>query len=103
MIQRMRRQKLECTGISDDTKARMIERLNALDDKERMILLNKYTRQTEDIYCTFSAKDNMDIINKILLLKHSKNALIESYAKGDPVVDHPGCRLNEFLNSEMAN
>jgi hypothetical protein len=50
-----------------------------------------------------SAKDNINVINKILLLKHSKNALIESYAKGDPVVDHAGCRLNEFLNSEMAN
>jgi hypothetical protein len=94
---------LECKGIGDDRKVRMIERLNALGDEERMILLNKYTRQTEDIYCTFSAKGNMDIINKILLLKHSKDALIESYAKGDPVVDHPGCRLNEFLNSEMAN
>ena len=89
--------------IYDVEKATVVEKLNALDDKERMILLNKYTRQTEDIYCTFSEKDNMDIINKILLLKHSKNALIESYAKGDPVVDHPGCRLNEFLNSEMAN
>jgi len=94
---------LECKGIGDDREVRMIERLNALGDEERMILLNKYTRQTEDIYCTFSAKDNMDIINKILLLKHSKNALIESYGKGVPVVDHPGCRLNEFLNSEMAN
>ena len=84
-------------------KATVVERLNALDDEERMLLLNKYTRQTEDIYCTFSEKDNMDIINKILLLKHSKDALVEYYTNGDPVVDHPGCRLNEFLNSEMAN
>jgi len=87
----------------DVEKATVFEKLNALDDKERMILLNKYTRQTEDIYCTFSAKDNINIINKILVLKHSKDALIESYAKGDPIVDYPGCRLNEFLNSEMAN
>jgi MinD superfamily P-loop ATPase len=78
----------------------VLERLTSLDDKERMILLNKYTRQTEDIYCTFSAKDNINIINKILLLKHSKDALVEFYTNGDPVVDYPGCRLNEFLNSE---
>ena len=89
--------------IYDVEKATVIEKLNALDDKERMILLNKYTRKTEDIFCTFSAKDNIDIINKILVLKHNKDALVESYAKGDPVVDHPGCRLNEFLNSEMPN
>ena len=74
-----------------------------MNDTERMILLNKYSRQTENVYCTFSAKKNIDIINKILFFKHDKDALIESYAKGDPVVDHPGCRLNEFLNSEMAN
>ena len=89
--------------IYDVEKATVIEKLNALDDKERMILLNKYTRKTEDIFCTFSAKDNIDIINKILVLKHNKDALVESYTNEDPVVDHPGCRLNEFLNSEMAN
>ena len=87
----------------DIEKETVVEKLNALEDKERMILLNKYTRRTEDIYCTFSEKDNINIINKILLLKHSKDALVESYKNEDPVVDYPGCRLNEFLNNEMAN
>jgi hypothetical protein len=45
--------------IYDVEKATVFEKLNALGDEERMILLNKYTRQTEDIYCTFSEKANM--------------------------------------------
>ena len=61
--------------ISDVEKATVVEKLNALDDEERMILLNKYSRQTEDIYCTFSEKDNINIINKILLPKHKQGCL----------------------------
>jgi len=86
-----------------DKKADVIRRLSALDDTQRMVLINKYAQQTEDIYCRFSAKDNRDIICKILLLKLNKDALVESYANGDPVVDYPGCRLDEFLNNEVAN
>ena len=84
-------------------KATVVEKLNIMGDEERMILLNKYTRQTEDIYCTFSAEDNIDVIEKILLFKFSKDALVDSFMNGDPVVDYPGCRLNEFLNNEMTN
>jgi len=28
--------------------------------------------------------------------------LLEAYVNKNPVIDHPGCRLNEFLNNEMA-
>ena len=84
-------------------KEAVVEKLNIMGDEERMILLNKYTRQTEDIYCTFSEEDNIDVIKKILLFKFSKDALVDSFMNGDPVVDYPGCRLNEFLNNEMAN
>ena len=30
------------------------------------------------------------------------SALNDTKFSGDPVVDHPGCTLNEFLNNEMA-
>jgi hypothetical protein len=89
--------------IYDVEKAAVVEKLNTMGDEERMILLNKYTRRTEDIYCTFSADDNIDVIEKILLFKFSKNALVDSFMRGDPVVDYPGCRLNEFLKNEMTN
>ena len=84
-------------------KETVVEKLNIMGDEERMILLNKYTRQTEDIYCTFSAEDNIDVIEKILLFKFSKDALVDAFINGDPIVDYPGCRLNEFLDNEMTN
>ena len=64
--------------------------------------MNKYARQTEDIYCTFSAEKNIDIINKIFILKFDNDALVDAYKNGDPVVDHPGFRLYEFLINELA-
>jgi hypothetical protein len=30
------------------------------------------------------------------------DALVDAYKNGDPVVDHPGFKLNEFLNNELA-
>jgi MinD superfamily P-loop ATPase len=77
------------------------EWLGALEDTERMLLINKYTQQTENIYYTFCAKERIDIITKIFSFKFNKDALVDSYVNGDPVVDHPGCRLDEFLRDEI--
>ena len=93
---------MECTKTSDAKKASVVEKLSALNDTERMMLLNKYSRLTEDVYCTFNSNKNIDIITKIFLFKFDNDALVEAYVNGDPVVDHPGCYLNEFLNNEMA-
>jgi hypothetical protein len=93
---------VEFTKICDAKKASVVEKLSALNDTDRIILLNKYSRLTENIYCTFGAKENIDIIIKIFLFKFDNDALVEAYVNGDPVVDHPGCTLNEFLNNEMA-
>jgi len=90
------------TLTTNGTKAAVIEKLKALDDTERMKLLNKYARQTENIYCTFSAEKNIDIINKIFILKFDNDSLVDAYKNEDPVVDHPGFRLNEFLNNELS-
>ena len=79
----------------------VLERLKALTATERMTLMNRYTRQTENVYCTFSAEKNRDIITKIFLLKFDNDALVDAYRKEDPIVDHPGCRFYEFLNNEM--
>ena len=93
---------MESTKICDVKKASVVEKLSALNDTDRIILLNKYSRLTENIYCTFRAKENINIIIKIFLFKFDIDALVEAYVNGDPVVDHPGCTLNEFLNNEMA-
>jgi len=93
---------VECTKIGDAVQETVIVRLKALGDTERIMLLNKYSRLTENVYCTFRAKENIDIITKIFLFKFDNDALVEAYVNKDPVIDHPGCRLNEFLNNEMA-
>ena len=68
-----------------------------------MMFLNKYSRLTENVYCTFKAEKNIDVITKIFLFKFDNDALVEAYVNGDPVVDVPGCRFNEFLDNEIAN
>jgi hypothetical protein len=93
--------RMECSNICDAGKTKVPEWLDAMDDTERMLLLNKYSKQTENVYCTFSSKESIDFITKIHSLKFDKNALIESYENGDTVIDQPGCRLNEFLEIEM--
>jgi len=92
----------EYTTMYDDIKEEIIAKLKVLSDTKRMMLLNKYARQTENIYCTFSAEKNLDIINIIFILKFDNDALVDAYKNEDPVVDYPGFRLNEFLNNELA-
>ena len=72
-------------------------------DTERMMLLNTYSQLTENICCTFRVEVKIDIITKIFLFKFDNDAMVEAYVNSDPVVDHPGCSLNEFLNIEMTN
>lgn len=79
----------------------VLDKLKTLTDTDRMKLLNKYTRQTENVYCTFNSEKNIDIIIKIFMFKFDNGALVDAYMKQAPVVDHPGYRLYEFLNNEM--
>jgi hypothetical protein len=94
---------MDSSNISDFGRMTTTEWLNALDDTERMLLVNKYSQQTENVYYTLHAKEKIDIITKIFSFKFNKDALVDSYVNGDPVVDHPGCRLDEFLDNEIIN
>jgi hypothetical protein len=87
--------------LSEAEKSKVLERLKSLSNTDRMLLLNKYSHQTENIYCTFGTERNIDIITKIFMLKFNKDALIDAYVKGDPVIDEPGSRLNDFLDNEF--
>ena len=42
---------MEYKMMYDNTKEEILEKLKVLSDTKRMMLLNKYTRQTENIYC----------------------------------------------------
>ena len=87
--------------MSETKRSTVLEKLKSLDDTDRMLLLNKYSRQAENTYCKFSASRNIDIIIKIFMLKFNKDALIDAYVKGDPIVDEPGSRLDDFLDKEF--
>jgi hypothetical protein len=93
--------KMEFNSVSEADKSRVLERLKSLNSTDRILLLNKYSRQTENIYCTFSAEKNIDIITKIFTLKFNKDALVDTYVNGDPIVDQLGCRLSDFLDNEF--
>ncbi len=87
--------------MSEAHKSIVLKRLKSLDDIDRMLLLNKYTRQTENIYCALGVERNIEIIIKIFMFKFNKHALIDAYVKKDPVVDEPGSRLSDFLDNEF--
>ena len=86
----------------DVEKANVVKRLNSLSDEERMVLLNKYERQTENVFCTFNTERRVDVITKLFLFKFDNDALVEAFVDGDPVVDQPGYRLYEFIENAMA-
>ena len=88
--------------MAEVNKTKVMRKLDEMRDDDRMVLLNKYERKKEDCYCTFSSDQNIAVISKICLFKFSKNALVDSYMNGDPVVDRPGCRLDDFINHEVA-
>jgi len=92
---------MELNTKSEANKSIVLERLKSLDDTDRMLLLNKYTRQTENVYCTLGVERNIEIITKIFMFKFNKHALIDAYVKGDPIVDQLGCRLCDFLDNEF--
>ena len=92
---------MEYNSMSDGKKSTILEKLKILNSTDRMLLINKYSRQTENIYCTFSAEKNIDIITKIFQLKFDNDALVDAYVNGDPIVDQLGCRLSDFLDNEF--
>ena len=93
--------KTEFNSMSDDKKATVLENLKLLNSTDRMLLLNEYSRQTENIYCMFRAEQKIDIITKIFTLKFNNDALVDAYVNGDPIVDQLGCRLSDFLDNEF--
>ena len=92
---------MELNSMSEANKTIVVAKLKSMDNTGRMLLLNKYSRQTENTYCKFNAAQNIDIIIKIFMLKFNKDALIDAYMKGDPIVDQSGSRLDDFLDNEF--
>lgn len=89
--------------MDNDTKTTVLKKLNAMDEIERMELIDKYCQHTKDVYRNLSPQEYIDISLDIFLLRSSKDDLVASYVNENPVIDHPGCMLHEFLNKEMEN
>ena len=70
--------KTELYSLSDSKKATVLEKLRTLNSTDRMMLLNKYSRQTENIYCMFRADQKIDIITKIFTLKFNNDSLVDA-------------------------
>ena len=92
---------MEFNNVCHEIKSKVETWLKGLDDTERKMIINNYSEKAKDIYYIFNINDYVDVLNKILSIKNSVDALINCYVNGDPVVDHPGYRLDEFLNNEM--
>jgi hypothetical protein len=88
-------------NICDAKRTKILKGLKALNEFDQEMLLDKYSQKTKDVYDTFKPQDYLDIKMDILILKYCKDALVDSYVNGDPVVDQPGHTLNEFLGNEM--
>jgi hypothetical protein len=97
----MVRTKMEFNSIFDGKKATVLEKLKLLNSTDRILLLSKYSRQAENIYCMFKTDQKIDIITKIFTLKFNNDALVDAYVNGDTVVDQLGCRLSDFLDNEF--
>ena len=94
---------MESMKRNDTQMTRVLKKLNSMDDTERTMLIDKYSRITRDVYHKFSAQDYIDFSIDIFLIRTSKDELVDSYVNGNPVIDQPGCRLNDFLDKEIIN
>ena len=87
----------------EENKTKVIEWLNTMSEHDQEVLLDRYSQKTKDIYNTFTPQEYLDLKMDILILKYSRDSLVDSYVSTHPVIDHPGCQLGEFLVNEMVN
>lgn len=80
----------------------ILTKLEHMSIVDRMLLLKKYMRYTEEKYDLYDESELIDIIIKIHHLKFSKRALLDSILNADPIVDIPGYRFEDFLIRELA-
>jgi hypothetical protein len=70
---------------------------------DRMMLLKKYTRWTENQYRQCRLGEREAIVLKIHRLKFSRQELIEAYENRVAIIELPGARLYEFLETELGH
>jgi hypothetical protein len=96
-------QKLERVVRFHAEKDHVFNRLYEMSSFERIRLVDRYTKRAEGVFHRFPEDQLYDIIAKLLKIKFSKKALIDFFLSGDPVVDSPDCRLEDFLISELVD
>jgi hypothetical protein len=103
MIQKKEKGNMNQNMVCEDIRGKVEIWLSGLSAAERIALINKYSEKAKDIYYIYDIDDYVDVLNKLLSLKSSTEALINCYVHGDPVVNRPGYKLNEFLNDAMVS
>ena len=93
---------MELASHTETLQEMVAERLKALSGTERILLVEKFTRLTEADHRNLDSSQRIKVVQKTLLLKFSKDALVESFLSGHTSVDSPGNRLNDFLIRELS-
>lgn len=90
-------------NVCENLKGKVEMWLRGLSDAERMALVKKYSEKAKAIYYIYDIDDYVDVLNKLLSLKSSTEALVNCYVNDDPVVNRPGYKLDEFLKNAMVS
>jgi hypothetical protein len=89
--------------MGEANKAKVVKWINEMDATEIEKLVDKYSQKKSNIDPEISSQEYIDTSIDIFLLRSSKDDLVSSYLTEDPVINHTGCNLSDFLNNEMTN
>ena len=93
---------MELASNKKTTQEMVAERIKALSSTERILLVDKFTKLTEADHSNLDCTQRIEVVQKTLQLKFSKDALVESFLSGHTSVDSPSNRLNDFLVRELS-
>jgi len=92
---------MERVGKFHKEKDTVFNKLYEMSSFDRIRLIDKYTKMAEPVFSSFKEETIIEIVAKLLSLKFSQRSLIDTFIAGDPVVDKPGYRFEDFLNHEF--
>lgn len=94
---------MERNNVCHENRSEIEIWLSGMDGYDQEKLLDKYSKKTAEVCNQLNPQEYLDVKMDILVLKYSREALLDSYVNNDSVVDYPGLRLNEFLAYEKNN
>lgn len=94
---------IEKIKLLNKDKNAVFNKLYQMDNFDRVRLIDKYSKIAEPVYISYSDEKVTVIVTKLLKMKFSRLSLLNTFVNEDPVVDHPGYRLDEFLTKELTS